>query len=465
MGHAIHFLQRLKRLSTPQVEFALEVYRNPELIRFILEHSKLPDRAERVALAVSNRPDGPHIIVARDGGFVTCLGPDMSIGDHPVVTRQQLRGLSKRFDVLREANERANDRVHIRRLFKNLSTKGSAFSREDFQTLSAIMPMFARSCLSALFEMVDFQLRFQQRYKRTEYRRLNKWVKRELRCYWDTWWAIGHLTALCGIRGRELVDRPVPGIDVEHLPYHLAMAAMHSTIPAVMLRGGWTAARGGRLQAAKAKDMLRNARSFMEVIASSMGLMVASLRHRKLRAEGQKLINRALRSVDSAMCGAEDTLLSTAILERWADLFDPKLEQEARTNHRLLGAIMVVDKATSLPPDHPHRFERPEDVPDDLALAMPMSIDDDILSNPTSMYLMSFTLPWMAEVDAADFYLPAQWLETFSTPWRPETALTQLNAHHTYFLRDQPIRSGPKPGRNQPCPCGSSTKYKRCCGR
>lgn len=28
-----------------------------------------------------------------------------------------------------------------------------------------------------------------------------------------------------------------------------------------------------------------------------------------------------------------------------------------------------------------------------------------------------------------------------------------------------PVRaSGPKPGRNDPCPCGSGKKFKRCCG-
>jgi SEC-C motif-containing protein len=38
-----------------------------------------------------------------------------------------------------------------------------------------------------------------------------------------------------------------------------------------------------------------------------------------------------------------------------------------------------------------------------------------------------------------------------------------------YFLDGQPpkpkqvIRSGPKVGRNDPCPCGSGRKYKKCC--
>jgi preprotein translocase subunit SecA len=31
--------------------------------------------------------------------------------------------------------------------------------------------------------------------------------------------------------------------------------------------------------------------------------------------------------------------------------------------------------------------------------------------------------------------------------------------------KQKPIRSGPKVGRNDPCPCGSGKKYKQCCGR
>lgn len=29
--------------------------------------------------------------------------------------------------------------------------------------------------------------------------------------------------------------------------------------------------------------------------------------------------------------------------------------------------------------------------------------------------------------------------------------------------RRKPIQSAPKAGRNEPCPCGSGQKYKRCC--
>ncbi|MDR0233199.1 MAG: SEC-C domain-containing protein, partial [Zoogloeaceae bacterium] len=29
----------------------------------------------------------------------------------------------------------------------------------------------------------------------------------------------------------------------------------------------------------------------------------------------------------------------------------------------------------------------------------------------------------------------------------------------------QPYHAAPKPGRNEPCPCGSGKKYKHCHGR
>ena len=37
-------------------------------------------------------------------------------------------------------------------------------------------------------------------------------------------------------------------------------------------------------------------------------------------------------------------------------------------------------------------------------------------------------------------------------------------APHALFARDDPPAFGRKVGRNEPCPCGSGRKYKRCCG-
>jgi preprotein translocase subunit SecA len=32
-------------------------------------------------------------------------------------------------------------------------------------------------------------------------------------------------------------------------------------------------------------------------------------------------------------------------------------------------------------------------------------------------------------------------------------------------VRQEPVKTGPKVGRNDPCPCGSGKKFKQCHGR
>ncbi|HEY5971665.1 MAG TPA: UPF0149 family protein [Pseudoxanthomonas sp.] len=42
--------------------------------------------------------------------------------------------------------------------------------------------------------------------------------------------------------------------------------------------------------------------------------------------------------------------------------------------------------------------------------------------------------------------------------------LQEMYLQHLEDTRPQPIRRAPEPGRNDPCPCGSGKKYKKCCG-
>lgn len=41
----------------------------------------------------------------------------------------------------------------------------------------------------------------------------------------------------------------------------------------------------------------------------------------------------------------------------------------------------------------------------------------------------------------------------------------QVSNSHTSIPKPQPIRKPRKVGRNEPCPCGSGSKHKRCCGK
>ncbi|WP_370456071.1 YecA family protein [Sporosarcina sp. ANT_H38] len=45
--------------------------------------------------------------------------------------------------------------------------------------------------------------------------------------------------------------------------------------------------------------------------------------------------------------------------------------------------------------------------------------------------------------------------------------LAQMGRHHFMPLQDTPFNviDGGKTGRNEPCPCGSGKKHKKCCGK
>ncbi|WP_437786852.1 hypothetical protein [Sorangium sp. So ce1097] len=51
MRHAQHFLSRLDRLPRSEVDLALELYRDPELLRAVLDAATLPERVEGMALS------------------------------------------------------------------------------------------------------------------------------------------------------------------------------------------------------------------------------------------------------------------------------------------------------------------------------------------------------------------------------------------------------------------------------
>ena len=63
----------------------------------------------------------------------------------------------------------------------------------------------------------------------------------------------------------------------------------------------------------------------------------------------------------------------------------------------------------------------------------------------------------MVDAKADWLYELPQWKEIFSEEKLHELYLEQKKSNT--------IVKGPKIGRNDPCPCGSGKKYKKCCGK
>jgi preprotein translocase subunit SecA len=47
---------------------------------------------------------------------------------------------------------------------------------------------------------------------------------------------------------------------------------------------------------------------------------------------------------------------------------------------------------------------------------------------------------------------------------RPDVSETAPSAHAEQPGARRPVKAAVVPGRNDPCPCGSGKKYKKCCG-
>lgn len=58
----------------------------------------------------------------------------------------------------------------------------------------------------------------------------------------------------------------------------------------------------------------------------------------------------------------------------------------------------------------------------------------------------------------------ADWLYNL-TEWEPLLTAERRQELYKEQKRSKTVVKGPKIGRNDPCPCGSGKKYKKCCGR
>ncbi|HMJ09835.1 MAG TPA: SEC-C metal-binding domain-containing protein [Polyangiaceae bacterium] len=58
----------------------------------------------------------------------------------------------------------------------------------------------------------------------------------------------------------------------------------------------------------------------------------------------------------------------------------------------------------------------------------------------------------------------AMWKSVVDEPEHPDHSKVCSHEHHHSSFRQEPVRrAAPKINPNEPCPCGSGKKYKRCC--
>lgn len=460
MGHDHHFLSRLDRVASSEVELALSLYRDHALIREVLSHAKLPDGAERVAISLGDPEAGPFIVVARDGGFVTCLGRGMHTGSLPVITRAKLDAISLRVERLREGMQMAVSLTGGRfdRLFVRLYTAGPMLTREEAIALSAIQPLLSPQLLLLILDAAA-----EVHQARIALRKVGKprgHDKKYLERGWGFLFAIGHFAVLLGEGGRERLDEIDP--QDRWLRDDFLELLFQQCVFSISLRGVWVASKLGKTLLPAMKRKAADSRSFLGIISSVAALNAISHGHSRLRAEAQKALALPMLP-ETEPIAVHINRLRTAVRGMSEEL--SSISHEAGDIAVSVGRMVAFQWLNRASVGSPYRYEREEDVPDDIARAFIAWHLGATGQAKLELDLVLRLTPWVIKLRPEDFFLPAEIVQSLRIPELPMVAheVIQRPLEANWLKVPRPARAPRAPGRNEPCKCGSGKKYKRCC--
>jgi hypothetical protein len=225
-------------------------------------------------------------------------------------------------------------------------------------------------------------------------------------------------------------------------------------------RSAWLAARLGPPMLPSYKARFRKPLNTIEAIEAGLGLIGLGLRHEKLRAEAWRVLRG--RKVEP---GEEDWVKqTTGYVADMARIIDEK-ENELRADGLDLGRRRLVMLTEHLPESSPYRYADVASVPDELVLPSMFGLWGDALNGERAADILLVMLPNVARARAEDFYLPATVQHALGAPELVEMGESLVDMHRKLLGERKPVVRADHTGRNDPCPCGSGKKFKKCHGR
>ena len=455
MAHDEHFLERsAERVAPPEMQRSLQLYRDPELVRYILEHAKLPQDQQRVALAFDDGSHGPYVVVARDGGFVTCLGAGMRPNHLHVVAHANWTALIERKTALRVA------RGHLDRMSDGPNLLAQSLdgpyghSRESMVTLEQLAPIAATTYATSFFKTAQM---LERRWPNaTSLLKATKWTRTErtgLRAHGQLVYSLANDVVLLTTLGEpEWTDDLLAVCDVGAQAAYQRGTVMHAA------RAAWAIAFVGEPMFERLQTHYTEPHSDAQFQLATLALLIAALRHPQLRQQVLVLFNAepppqcpeahrmvrqeclavlAVIGSDVARCAQIQVAVGRAVYEQ-------VLLLQGISSEQATAVAEAAPESTVLP----------------FALYMPGNPNREV-----TVYTGLLTMaPWLALARLPDLYLPEAVRAQF---WRPMTAEfgAQVMARELADRRVETVRYDAKVGRNDPCSCGSGKKFKKCCGR
>jgi hypothetical protein len=458
MEHAIHFLERLRRANDEQTKLALELYNDSERVRFVLERASLPDEAERVAISIDSKDQGPLIVVTRQGKFVTCLGSGMSC-DLPLIGFERLHVLLAKLIEQRGRWEMAEDLfgdTSPAKIFHTLTRRADMVSREEFQAASVLAPAIKFELASKVIDCytccdkIYFALKSLKRPRKRDIP--------SLRTYWQNLWLMSTLMpmySIDGIRGLEEFFQ-IAGLD--KTPWSWPLVRQNER--ALIFRAAWSIGRLGKPLLKGYKRRYRTAGSPLIWFDSLMGLLILGVRYPKCKAE----IRKTLRNTEEF--GPAVKLFIAELPKKWTNTVATILHSPDRAYEAWAEAQQknYQEFAPLYHQPSTYCFESPADVPEDLAFTLMTNIPGGVVDDPIFCADALGFIPWLARVEADQLFMPHEFMEANRYELRPESVLETIGRRNKVYGAEEPFkRFREKLGRNDPCSCGSGRKYKQCC--
>lgn len=450
--HDTHFLERLSRVSQKHTELALRLYRSPELIRFVFEHSRTAQNAERLAIALEDGGQGPHVIVERGGHFVTCLGEGMKVGNLPIIARAQLDGLRARFEPVQQATNVILERAKLGvNPFIEALRSGPALTREDAEPLIALGPILGPDYFLIHHEALPIANGAVGRSLRTLNAGNAKYLQAVAESFWIAWNAV--LFGAIGIRPMLGPESPL------RTSYFLIYAFRSMTIAATA-RALWAVCRGGKPLLPQLKERYRRATVLIDHLEALGGLVALACSHEGLRDEIAKVLRATPGNLGEGLPEWKQAVFQfhkgivPLLLEnpREATKLFHQIAREV-TFERLTGEAM--QGADGEPPP----YATAEEIPEEVAITAWLSSHTG-LHRVKQMFSLLVALPTLARMPASAFFHPRGTHERLMRRPTAEDGFEISQALRR--LENPPDRRPETPPPNAPCHCGSGRKFKRC---
>lgn len=456
-----HFLDRLSRLDGPEVSDALALYYSPELVRELLGYARERGHTDRVAISIDDPVEGPFIIVTQTGHFVTTLGRGMSPDeDLPIVPRSVWDARRRESERFREAwtVASAQSKEKISEAAHDLRIKGPSMSREAMTLLMSLSRLsleqsFLRAWVSHQETLLLAATKLQSR---STWKMLDDDLIAEAE---RTLWAMGHISVIVGggeFKKRAETDPVIAGLAMMRPSF----AAAEVGLIGPLARNIWAVGKLGAIYFRQLKEAFRTAPDMVFELDAALGLTAIGLRFSKHRGEIRKLFTIAEQPGETHLEGRRRAIGKLASMALGKD--NPR--EAARQTIEVLGRRMWFELNQNAPVGHPCRFESPEEVPPELSLPVIANAHDDLWGDQMLGPAAAMFIPGVCTLEAEEMYYPAKFARLIE-PYRfGPTLKAAYKRMRAYFASIPSTVAEAKPGRNDPCSCGSGRKYKRCCG-